>query len=469
VNPETNRSKRALVIGGGIAGIQAALDIANAGCEVILVERKSSIGGHMAQLSETFPTLDCSQCILTPKMVEASQHPGIRLMTYAEVEDVSGSVGNFKVKIRHKARYVDWDACNGCGLCSTKCPGRAVSEFNQGLEKRTAIHRLFPQAVPNKPVIDRDSCIYFRSLAERGQSPAPGTPQSGTVPLKGKCRVCEKVCPLKAIRFEDEERFVEEKVGAIVVATGFDLFDMKTYGSYGLGRYPDVMSGLDFERLLSASGPTKGEVKRPSDGKVPKQVVFVKCAGSRDSERGVPYCSKVCCMYTAKHAILYKHRVPDGEAMVFYIDVRTAGKGFEEFYERATDEGITYVRGKVSKIFKRGDKMVVWGADTLAGRKLEVEADLVVLATAMLPDPGSGALARKLEIPTDADGFFIEAHPKMRPVETPKPGFYLAGAAQGPKDIPETVAQASAAASKVIELLAAREPASEPAAVCVEG
>jgi heterodisulfide reductase subunit A len=440
-------TKRALVIGGGIAGIQAALDIANAGGEVVLVERQSSIGGHMAQLSETFPTLDCSQCILTPKMVEASQHPRIRLMTYCEVEDVSGFVGNFKVKIREKAKYVDWDACNGCGLCMTKCPGRATSEFNQGLDQRTAIFRLFPQAVPNKPVIDRESCIFFQ---------------------KGKCRVCEKICPPQAIRFEDGDRIVEEEVGAIVVATGFDLFDMKTYGSYGLHRHPDVMTGLDFERLLSASGPTKGEVKRPSDGKVPKRVIFVKCAGSRDAERGVPYCSKVCCMYSAKHAILYKHRVPDGEALVFYIDVRTAGKDFEEFYKRATDEGVNYVRGKVSKVFRRGDKMVVWGSDTISGRKLEVEADLVVLATAMVPDRGALDLARMLKIQHNAHGFYTEAHPKLRPVETATAGFFLAGAAQGPKDIPETVAQSSAAASKVLELFSMKELTHDPTIAAVD-
>lgn len=429
-------TRKALVIGGGIAGIQAALDIANAGLEAVLVERKSSIGGHMAQLSETFPTLDCSQCILTPKMVDAAQHPRIRLMTYSEVESVSGSAGDFRVRIRQKARYVDWEVCNGCGLCITKCPGRASSEFNEGLEKRTAIHRLFPQAVPNKPVIDRESCVYLQ---------------------KGKCRVCEKICPPQAIRFEDQNRVVEENVGAIVVATGFELLDLGTYGSYGLGRHPDVLTGLEFERLLSASGPTKGEVKRPSDGKEPKRVVFVKCAGSRDRERGVPYCSKVCCMYSAKHALLYKHRVHDGEAIIFYIDVRTAGKDFEEFYKRATDEGVVYVRGKVSKIFRRGDKMVVWGADTVAGRKMEVEADLVVLATAMIPDAGAKAVAQMLDIQADEHGFLTEAHHKLRPVETNRPGIFLAGACQGPKDIPETVAQGSAAASKVLELLAVRQ------------
>ncbi len=422
-------TRKALVIGGGIAGIQAALDIANAGVEVVLVERKSSIGGHMAQLSETFPTLDCSQCILTPKMVDAAQHPRIRLKTYSEVESVTGSAGDFLVKIRQRAKYVDWDVCNGCGLCMTKCPGRAVSEFNEGLEKRTAIHRLFPQAVPNKPVIDRESCIYLQ---------------------KGKCRVCEKICPPQAIRFDDQDRLVEENFGAIVVATGFELLDLKAYGSYGLGRHPDVLTGLEFERLLSASGPTKGEVKRPSDGKEPKRVVFVKCAGSRDRERGVPYCSKVCCMYSAKHAILYKHRVHDGEAIIFYIDVRTAGKDFEEFYKRATDEGVVYVRGKVSKIFRRGDKMVVWGSDTVAGRKMEVEADLVVLATAMTPNPGAKEVARMLDIQADEHGFLTEAHYKLGPVETSQPGVFLAGTCQGPKDIPETVAQASAVASKVL-------------------
>jgi heterodisulfide reductase subunit A2 len=424
-------NKRALVIGAGIAGIQSALDIANAGYEVVLVEKEPSIGGHMAQLSETFPTLDCSQCILTPRTVETGRHARIKLMTYSEIESVSGYVGNFKVRIRQKPRYVDFKACTGCGLCMEKCPGRAESEFERGMAKRKAIYRLLPQAVPNRPVIDAEACIYL---------------------TKGKCGVCAKVCPTEAIRYDDKETFVEEEVGAIVLATGYELLDAKKLGAYGVGLVPDVIDGLAFERLLSASGPTSGEVKRPSDGKTPKKVVFVQCAGSRDSTSGVPYCSKICCMYTAKQAILYRHRVHDGQATICYIDVRTPGKGFEEFYKRATDDGITYMRGKVSKIFRQGDKVVVWAADTLAGRKVELEADLVVLATAVVASPDGVALARKLKTQIDAHGFMTEAHPKLRPVETLTAGFFLAGTGQGPKDIPETVAQASAAAAKVLAM-----------------
>ena len=424
--------KKALVIGGGIAGIQAALDIADSGYKVILVEKTSSIGGHMAQLSETFPTLDCSQCILTPKMVAAGKHPNIELMTYSEIEEVSGYVGNFDVKIRRKASFVDWDRCTGCGLCMEKCPAKVPSIFDRELPTHGAIYVPFPQAVPNKPVIDKDSCIYFKT---------------------GKCRLCEKVCEINAIDFEQEDRFVEEEIGAIIVATGYDTLPIVDIAEYGAGEVPDVIDGLAFERLLSASGPTVGEVRRPSDGMIPKEIVFVQCAGSRDPERYKPYCSKICCMYTTKHALLYKHRVHDGQPYIFYIDIRTGGKGYEEFYHNAEEqEGIIYLRGKVAKIFRDGDKTVVWGTDTLTGRNIEIEADLVVLATAVIPKDSTAELVKKLRIQTGPNGFLSEAHPKLRPVESINSGFFLAGAAQGPKDIPETVAQASAAACKVISL-----------------
>ncbi|MEO0009210.1 MAG: CoB--CoM heterodisulfide reductase iron-sulfur subunit A family protein [candidate division WOR-3 bacterium] len=439
--------KRALVVGAGIAGIQAALDIANAGYEVVLVEKEPSIGGHMAQLSETFPTLDCSQCILTPKTVEAGRHPKIRLLTYSEVAEVSGFVGNFRVKIRQKPRYVDLDACTGCGICLEKCPVRVESAFDRNLTRRRAIYRLFPQAVPNKVVIDAENCRQLQGK---------------------KCGVCVKVCPAQAIRYDDQERIVEEEVGAIVLATGYELFDSRRLGAYGLGVVPDVIDSLAFERILSASGPFAGEVRRPSDGRVPKRVVFVQCAGSRDSNQGVPYCSKICCMYTAKHALLYRHRVHDGEAIVCYIDVRTPGKGFEEFYRRATDEGVQYLRGKVSKIFRRGDRVVVWAADTLAGKKLEIEADMVVLASAVVPNPEGVALARRLKIPVDGWGFLSEAHPKLRPVETLTAGFFLCGCGQGPKDIPETVAQASGAAAKVLAMFGQSELYHEPVTAVVD-
>jgi|UniRef100_A0A7V3V052 heterodisulfide reductase subunit A len=433
--------KRALVVGAGIAGIQAALDIANAGYQVILVEKEPSIGGHMAQLSETFPTLDCSQCILTPKTVEAGNHPRIKLLTYSEVISVSGFVGNFKVKIKQRPRYVDMDSCTGCGICLEKCPVRVESTFDRNLTKRRAIYRLFPQAVPNKVVIDAEHCRQLQGK---------------------KCGVCARVCPAQAILYDDTERIIEEEVGAIVLATGYELFDISRIGAYGVSAVPDVIDGLAFERILSASGPFAGEVRRPSDGRVPKRVVFVQCAGSRDINQGVPYCSKICCMYTAKHALLYKHRVHDGEAIVCYIDVRTPGKGFEEFYRRATDEGVKYLRGKVSKIFRRGDQVVVWAADTLAGKKIEIEADMVVLATAVIPNPNGVELARRLKIAVDANGFQSEAHPKLRPVETLTAGFFLAGCGQGPKDIPETVAQASGAAAKVLAMFGATELYHEP-------
>ena len=434
---------RALVVGGGIAGIQAALDIANAGHEVILVEKSASIGGHMAQLSETFPTLDCSQCIMTPKMVEVAQHPKIKLMTYSEVDDVSGYVGNFKVKIKKKAAYVNRDVCTGCGLCVEKCPAKTPSEFDEQLADRKAIYTPFPQAVPNKPVLDAEHCTYF---------------------LKdGKCGICAKVCPLDCIDFEQKDEFIEEEVGAIVVATGYDLYPIENLGEYGGGKYPDVVTSLQFERMLSASGPTGGEVLRPSNGESPKEVVFLTCCGSRDPESHLPYCSKICCMYLTKHAMLYKHKVHEGQAYVFYMDVRTGGKGYEEFYTRAAEEDdVLYIRGKVSKIFEEDGRVMVWGVDTLSGKKIEIAADMVVLGLATVPNEAAAKLANMLKIHTDEWGFLSEAHPKLRPVESLAPGFYLAGAAQGPKDIPEAVAQASAAASKVAALFAETEYHREP-------
>ena len=435
-------TKRALVIGGGIAGIQASLDIADSGYEVILVEKNQSIGGHMLQLSETFPTLDCPQCIATPKMVQVGQHPRIKLLAYSEVEEVSGYVGNFKVKIRRKASFVNWDKCTGCGLCMEKCPVRVPSEFNELLAKRKAIYTLFPQAVPNKPVIDSSNCLYF---------------------TKGKCRVCEKNCSLKAINFKQRDSLVEEKVGAIIVATGFDLMNKAEVGECGYGKYKDVIDSLQVERLLAPAGPTEGIPYRPSDGKIPKEVVFIQCVGSRDPEHYYPYCSKICCMYTVKQAMLYKHAVPDGQAYVFYMDIRCNGKGYEEFLQRGIEEDrILYLRGRVSKIFKDGDKIKVWGADTLTGRKIEISADLVVLAMAMVPSKGAKKLADKLRLATDDYGFLTEAHPKLRPVESLTAGYFLAGAAQAPKDIPETVAQASGAASKVDSLFSKDELYHEP-------
>jgi len=435
-------TKRALVIGGGIAGIQAAIDIANAGHIVDIVEREPSIGGKMSQIDKTFPTLDCSACILTPKMVEAASHPNINLVTYSEVEKVEGYVGNFDVTIRKKARSVDMTLCTGCGTCMEKCPTKVDSEFELGMSKRKAIYTPFPQAIPNKPVIDREHCLRFKT---------------------GKCGVCQKLCPANAIDFTQKDELVVERYGAIVVATGFDLFDYKVYGEYGYGKYPDVITGLHFERLINASGPTMGKIKRPSDGKIPKNVVFIKCVGSRDDSKGKAYCSKTCCMYTAKHATLVREKIEDSNVFIFYMDVRTAGKGYEEFYTRTREQyGAKYIRGRVSKIYQKGDKLIVRGEDTLISKPVEVEADMVVLATAMVAQPDAAKMAQKIGISYDKDNFFTEAHPKLAPVETHTAGVFLAGACQGPKDIPESVAQASAAAAKACGLLSKEEMPTEP-------
>jgi len=435
-------TKKALVIGAGIAGMMTALNITGSGYQVYLLDREPSIGGRMAQLSETFPTLDCAQCIFTPRMVEVGQNPDIDLRTYCEVEEISGYVGNFNVKIRHKAAYVDWNKCTGCGMCTDKCPTKVKSEFNMMLDDRKAIYTPFPQAVPNKVVIDRDSCLYFR---------------------KGRCRVCEKTCPLGAVDFEQKDWIEELEVGAIVVATGYDLYDKENIEEYRLGYSPDVIDGITFERLLSASGPTQGKLIRPSDGRVPEDIVFIACVGSRDPENHFPYCSRVCCMYTAKHAMLYKHRVPQGQAYVFYMDIRSAGKNYEEFVQRAVEQDeVLYIRGRVSRLYRDDGKIVVVGADTLSGANVEVRADMVVLAMAMRPAGGLEELVKKLKIQTDPNGFLAEAHPKLRPVETLTQGIFITGCAQSPKDIPDTVAQSGAAAAKVVELLSKEQLTHEP-------
>ncbi len=437
-------TKRALVIGGGISGIQAALDIANSGHEVVLVEKKPSIGGHMAQLSETFPTLDCSQCILTPKMVEISQHPRVKILTCSQVTKVSGYVGNFIVEIKRTPRYVDEEACDGCGECADVCPVEIPNEWEMNLTTKTAISIPFPQAVPLVYNIDMEHCI--------------------------ECYKCVEVCgKRRAINFSQVDSFLTEEVGAIILATGYDLYPLEEGQEYGYGKYVDVIDGLTFERMLSASGPSHGEVRRPSNGEVPKDIVFIQCVRSRNQEKGVPYCSKICCMYTAKQALLYKHRVPEGRAYVFYIDIRAGGKGYEEFVQRVMEEhGVVYLRGRVSRVFKESDKMIVWGEDTLLSRKVEVAADLVVLATAVVPSEGVGKLVEELRLNVDAYGFLSEAHVKLRPVESLTAGYFLAGCAQAPRDIAETIAQASGAASKVSALFSGDIFLKEPTTVTVD-
>jgi heterodisulfide reductase subunit A len=437
-------TKKALVVGGGIAGIQAALDIANAGQQVVLIERDPSIGGHMSQLSETFPTLDCSQCILTPRMVDVAQHPNIKLYTYAEVEKLEGFIGNFKATIRLKAKSVDHKICTGCGVCTTKCPSKKIpSEFNEGLGLRTAIYTPFPQAVPNKPIIDRENCRYYRT---------------------GKCKVCEKICPTGAVEFDKPDELITENIGAVVLATGFNVLKPDFFPEYGYGKYADVITGLQFERLASASGPTMGEIRRPSDGTIPKKIVFIACAGSRDPAKGIPYCSKICCMYTAKHAMLYQHKVHDGESYVFYMDIRAGGKNYEEFVRRAIEEdGAKYIRGRVARIYEKDNHLTVCGVDTLLDAKpVEIEADMIVLATAGVSNSGAEELAQKLHVSYDPYKFFAEAHPKLKPVETNTAGIYLCGACQAPKDIPDSVSTASGAAAKVIGLFSNAELTREP-------
>ena len=346
-------TKRALVIGGGVAGIQAALDIADSGIDVVLVERDVTIGGKMARLDKTFPTLDCSACILTPRMVEAAQHPNITLMTYSEVDEVRGYVGNFEVDIKHKAAYVDFDKCIGCGICEEKCPRKAPDLFNGGDYKSKAIYIPFPQAVPKVAVLRPEYCTYFE---------------------KGKCKVCQKFCEAGAIDYEQQDRVVTEEFGAIVVATGYDLFDYtKYYPEYGMGRFKNVISGLEYERLMCASGPTQGHIVKATDGEEPKTVVFVQCVGSRDDKVGRPYCSGVCCMYTAKQAIMTKEHDPEAHTYVFYIDIRAGGKGYEDFVTRAQAEyGVTYIRGRVAKIYEHDGKTIVQGEDTLLGEQVEI-------------------------------------------------------------------------------------------------
>jgi heterodisulfide reductase subunit A len=435
-------TKRALVIGGGISGIQAALDISEAGIETILVERTPSIGGRMAMLDKTFPTLDCSACILTPRMVEVAQSDRIILYSYSEVEDVSGFVGNFEVKIRKKARYVEESRCTGCGSCWEKCPIKVPSEFDLGLGKRKAIYIPFPQAVPKLPVIDSKHCLKI---------------------TKDKCGLCSKICPREAINYEQKDEIVIEKVGAIVMATGFTQFDYSVYEEYGGGKYKDVITGLHFERLVSSSGPTEGHIIRPSDHKEPKNVVFIHCVGSRDEEKGKSYCSRLCCMYIAKHALLLKDHCPDSQAYVFYMDIRAAGKNYEEFVKRVqTEYGAKYIRGRVSKIYEEDGRLIVKGSDTLLGEQIEIEADLVVLAVALEPQPDALKIAQILGIPYDEHTLFTEAHPKLAPSETVTSGIFLTGACQFPKDIPDTVASASSGSAKAIVLLSTGELEIEP-------
>jgi heterodisulfide reductase subunit A2 len=432
----TNGAKPAtLIIGAGIAGIQAALDIADAGYRVYLVEKEPSVGGRMSQLDKTFPTLDCSACILTPKMVDVGRHPNIELLTYSEIVDITEEQGGFRATIRKKPRYVDMDKCTGCGECAIACrlTGRVISDYDAGMGKRAAIYVPFPQAVPLKYTVDPEACIYLTR---------------GTC---GKTFKCKDACPADAIDFEMQEEIVERYAQAVIVATGFDTVDAQVKPELGYGVYPQVITGLEFERLVSSSGPSRGKIT--INDRVPKDIVFIHCVGSRDRTIDHPWCSRVCCMYTAKQAHLIHEKIPDANVTVLYMDIRAFGKGFEEFYDRVREEGALYRRANPAEVLRHGDRVVVRAEDTILGDFVDIEADMVVLAVGLQPRPETRQLAEMLNLGLSPDGFFQELDGNMRPVETNRPAVLLAGCAQGPKDIPDTVAQAKAAASSAMIIM----------------
>jgi heterodisulfide reductase subunit A len=414
--------KSIMIIGAGVAGIQAALETADSGITTYLIESTPSIGGNMSRLDKTFPTLDCSQCILTPKMVDVERHPNIKLMTYSEVKKVEGYIGNFTVTVNQKPRGVKIEDCNGCGDCADVCPVNRPNEFDMGLSPRKAIYVPFPQAVPLKFTIDFDSCV--------------------------KCELCVKKCgDKKAIDLEDPGKDVEIKVGTIIVATGFDMYAVENKDEWGYKRFDNVITGLQFERFINASGPTGGKLIRPSDGQKPHNVAFVLCAGSRDQDAN-PYCSRVCCMYSLKHAHQIMEKMPGVVPYIFYMDIRAFGKAYEEFYYRIQEEGAKFVRGRVAKIQELPNKnLLVQAEDTMLGTPVSLEADIVVLASAIVPKETTEALRNKLTISRSPDKFLLEAHPKLNPFSTSTDGIFLAGCCQGPKDIPDTVAQAAGAAA----------------------
>lgn len=435
-----------LVVGGGIGGISAALEIANAGFPVYLVEREPSLGGHMAQFDKTFPTLDCSACILTPRMVEAGTHPNITLLTYSEVEEVKGYVGNFTVSIRRRARQVDESTCTGCGICWEKCPVNVIdTQFEAGLAYRKAVYVPFAQAVPKYPVIDRENCTYY---------------------IKGTCRACEKFCPPESIRFDQEDEILTVDVGNIILATGYKLFDARRIPQYGYGRLRNVFTSLEFERLSNAAGPTGGHVVLRDGVTEPKSVAIVHCVGSRDRAYN-NYCSSICCMQSLKFAHLVKEH-SSATVYEFYIDMRTPGKGYDEFYQRLMEEGTIFVRGKVAEISEAPHdpgtegQLVVHVEDTLAGRQRRIPVDMVILSSALEPQADAKEVAKLFGISCSFDGWMIERHPKLDPVATMTEGVFVAGAVQGPKDIPATVAQGAAASARVLGRIQQGEMALEP-------
>ena len=452
----------ALVIGGGIAGMYAALDIADAGFKVHLVERLPSIGGHMAQLDKTFPTLDCSACILTPRLVDVGGHPNINLMTYSEVVGVEGSIGNFKVKVLKKARYVDEKSCTGCSTCEEVCrlKGRFPNEFDVGLMKRAPIYRPFPFAIPAIYTVDGETCLMIKK-GKCGKATLESTAEAikkkerGEEVTKNEAPPCVIACDTLSIRHDMQDEIVEINVGGIIVATGYDIIEPECMPEYKYGVYPNVVNGLEFERYSSASGPTMGRILI-GDLPEPKDAVFLSCVGSRNSQTGYEYCSRVCCMYLAKQAHLLQEKVPDCNITVLYQDVRAFGKGFEEFYDRVKGEGLSYRRGLASEVYKKpgSDRVIVRAEDTMLGEPIEIEADLVILGVGLKPSEGMDKLLEMMGVPLTSDNFAKEAHPKLRPVDTDVAGVFVTGCAQGPKDIPDSVAQAKGAAGAILAVLA---------------
>jgi heterodisulfide reductase subunit A len=423
-----------LVVGGGIAGIQASLDLADRGLTVYLVEKSPSIGGRMAQLDKTFPTMDCSICILAPKMVECFRHPNIKLLTCSEVKTVSGSAGNFRVKVLQNPRFVDVDKCTGCGVCTEKCPVKVPSEFDMGMGMRRAIYTPFPQAVPRVAVIDKDHCLFLK---------------------KGVCRVCEKFCQAHAINFDQKPEQITLNVSGIILATGLEIHDPASISEYGYKRYKNVLLSLEFERLINASGPTRGELLRPSDKKHPQKIVFIQCVGSRTQQNGLPYCSSVCCMYATKEAILVREHNPECEVYILYMDLRVFGKRFQEFVSRARDEWkVKYVNGRPSAILedKETKDLLIRYQNVMDGKIQELRTDLVVLCPALLPRKDNKFLAKTFGLELSEYGFFKTQDPLLMAVKTNVEGIFVCGYCQAPKDISESVTQASAAAARAAEV-----------------
>lgn len=424
-----------VVVGGGIAGIQASLDLADRGIKVHLVEKTPSIGGKMALLDKTFPTMDCAICILAPKMIEVYRHPNIELLTHSEVSNVSGTAGDFTVTITKKPRYIDESKCVGCGACASKCPVKVPDEVQMGLSTRKSAYLPFPQAVPLIYSIDPKNCLFLN---------------------KGICRVCERFCEAGAIDFSQKTKTLDIHAASIIISTGLSTYDPSAIKEYGYGRFKNVITALELERMITATGPTEGELLRPSDRKRPKKVAFIQCVGSRSLDEGYPYCSAVCCMHATKEAILVKEHDPEAEVTILYTDIRAFGKGFREFVNRARDRyGVEYIRAKPAEVREepRDGGLSFWYEDTTTGELIEKSVDLLILSTALVPSPDNAYLKKVLGIETDEYGFFKQADPLLSPIATTREGIFVCGCSQGPKDIPDTIAEASGATAMTAAII----------------